>query len=341
MNARDVMTTAVISVSPETPVHEVAKLLLDAGISAVPVVGDGGVPLGMVSEGDLIGRNQTEREARRDWWLALLAEGEELHPDFLASLHTLEQKASDVMSTPVVTVGDETDISEIARLLAAHRVKRVPVTCDGHIVGIVSRADLLRALVAEREAPAVHQPGGGFLASAFVELDAQFLHRLRPAETHAPLSPPDQPDLDSVTVKDFQDLLSQFEQKKHQQFEAARQATEERRRQEMAAMMTQHVSDESWRNLLQQARKAAEQGLTQMLLLRFPGELCSDGGRAINLTEADWPSTLRAEAAEIYLRWEHDLKPGGFHLAAHVVDFPGGVPGDIGLFLSWGEQKQV
>ena len=71
------------------------------------------------------------------------------------------------------------------------------------------------------------------------------------------------------------------------------------------------------------------------MLLRFPSAVCSDGGRAINVTEADWPTTLRGEAAETYLRWERDLKPRGFHLTARVLDFPGGVPGDIGLLLVW------
>ena len=73
------------------------------------------------------------------------------------------------------------------------------------------------------------------------------------------------------------------------------------------------------------------------MLLRFPSQLSSDGGRAINVMEPRWPGTLRGEAAEIYLRWERDLKPHGFHLTARVLDFPGGIPGDIGLFLVWGE----
>jgi hypothetical protein len=73
------------------------------------------------------------------------------------------------------------------------------------------------------------------------------------------------------------------------------------------------------------------------MLLRFPGELCSDGGRAVNVPDPNWPQTLRGEAAEMYLRWERDLKPCGFHLAARIVDFPGGMPGNIGLFLIWGE----
>jgi CBS domain-containing protein len=67
MNARDIMTTEVVSISPETPTNKVAQRLGEKGISAVPVVDDAGAPIGMVSEGDLIGRNEAEREARRDW----------------------------------------------------------------------------------------------------------------------------------------------------------------------------------------------------------------------------------------------------------------------------------
>jgi CBS domain-containing protein len=114
-------------------------------VHAVPVVDESGAPVGMVSEGDLIPRRELEREARRDWWLDLLAEGEALSPDFLANLKaTPNQKATDVMTCPVVTVHPDINVAEIARLLAAHRIKRVPVVQDGRVVGIVSRADLLR-----------------------------------------------------------------------------------------------------------------------------------------------------------------------------------------------------
>jgi CBS domain-containing protein len=145
MKARDVMTTAVRSVGPDTPIGEIAKILRDRGISAVPVVDESGTAIGMVSEGDLIGRDEADREARRDWWLTLLAEGETLNADFLASLRPPLRRARDVMTAPVVTIGEETDLREVARLLTAHRIKRMPVLRDGRVIGIVSRADLVRA----------------------------------------------------------------------------------------------------------------------------------------------------------------------------------------------------
>ncbi len=86
MIARDVMTRDVVSVTSDTPVRKIASLLVKNRISAVPVVDRSGVPIGIVSEGDLIGRRESEREARQDWWLTTLAEGEAANPEFLASL---------------------------------------------------------------------------------------------------------------------------------------------------------------------------------------------------------------------------------------------------------------
>lgn len=92
-----------------------------------------------------------------------------------------------------------------------------------------------------------------------------------------------------------------------------------------------------WEELIGAARKAARNGAKEFLLLRFPSGLCTDESRAINNPPDDtWPETLRGEAAEIYQRWHDTLKPHGFKLSAQVLDFPGGRPGDVGLFLRWG-----
>ena len=147
MNARDVMTKAVVSMHPDTPVREIARLLLDKGISAVPVVDNDGAPIGMVSEGDLIRPDQAAREARREWWLEILAEGEQLNPEFLAWVHSQKRAARAIMSAPVITVSEGAEVGEIARLLVAHRIKRVPVVRDGRVIGIVAREDLLRTLL--------------------------------------------------------------------------------------------------------------------------------------------------------------------------------------------------
>ena len=153
MNARDVMTRDVASVASDTPMRKIAALLLAKRISAVPVVDGSGAPIGMVSEGDLTGRSEAEREARQDWWLTILAEGEAVNPEFLASLNY--PTARDIMSAPAITVGEEASLEEFAELLTTHRIKRVPVVRDGRIVGIVSRADLVRALAARPHTPVV------------------------------------------------------------------------------------------------------------------------------------------------------------------------------------------
>jgi CBS domain-containing protein len=146
MNASDVMTKNVISVDPETPTRVVAKLLLDKGISAVPVVDATGVAVGMVTESDLIRTEIKRREPSRVWWLEALAEGEDLAGEFVDYLKTGDRPVREVMTAPVVTVAEDTPVQAIAEILQERRIKRVPVLRNGRVVGIVSRADLVRAL---------------------------------------------------------------------------------------------------------------------------------------------------------------------------------------------------
>lgn len=340
MIARDIMTTEVAAVGPDATLREIARVLAAKGVSAVPVVDARGAPIGMVSEGDLIGRSAAEREARRDWWLAMLAEGEALHPDYLASLRHDGPTARAIMSAPVVTVSETTDIAEIARLLDAHRIKRVPVVRDGRLVGIVSRADLVRALAA----PAAAEPGGQARAEglfgAISALDER-LHAARAAHAAAPRLPqnpaPAAPITELLTARRFNALMVQYRDRESRRREEIHAAAAEHLRERVKDLAEHHIDDARWQTLLARAIEAAEHGEKEILLLRFPNALCSDGGRAVNAPLPDWPGTLRGEPAELYLRWERDLKPHGFHLSARILEFPGGFPGDIGLFLGWTE----
>jgi CBS domain-containing protein len=335
MNARDVMTTAVISVRLDTPTREIAKLLSDKGISAVPVLDSTGAPIGMISEGDLIGRDEAAREARRDWWLTLLAEGEELNPQFLATLHAPKRTARDVMVSPVITANEDTEISDIAKLLATHRIKRVPVLRDGRVVGIVSRADLVRALAMGDVAPTPARTGGGGFGETLAGLDERFLHRHRRQDEGPQPAASAEIDANRLNVSDFRALVADHEHKRTTQQQEQREALDQQRSQHVAELIHRHISDTGWRSLVQHARQAAEQGEKEFMLLQFPAALCSDGGRAINSYRPEWPETLRGEAAELYSRWESDMKPHGFELVARVLDFPGGMLGDVGLFLVW------
>lgn len=146
LTASEVMTRDVLSVAPEMPRRKVAKLLLERGISAAPVADVNGSVIGMVSENDLLGREIERRLPRREWWLEMLAEGEDLAPEFLRCLEATDGPVRDVMVSPVVTVSESTTVEEIAETLQRHHIKRVPVLRNGRMVGIVTRADLVRAL---------------------------------------------------------------------------------------------------------------------------------------------------------------------------------------------------
>jgi hypothetical protein len=81
--------------------------------------------------------------------------------------------------------------------------------------------------------------------------------------------------------------------------------------------------------------RAVENGLTAVQVLRFPNHICTDGGRAINQIEEGWEQTLTGIPKEIYEFWKRRLRPLGYHIRYQVIDYPGGMPGDIGITLSW------
>ncbi len=339
MIARDLMNSDVVTVTPNTPIRDVAKTLLKHRISAVPVVDDTGTLVGIVSEGDLVGRKRTERETKSEWWLMRLAEGETLNTEFVQHLQDPLAVAREVMTGPVLTVGEETRADEIAAIMAEHRVKRLPVVRDGRIVGIVRRADLLRSLGGGEfePVPLPPEPKQKFSASRQNGKEAKGNGKLNGA--HAPGEQVDhdtRPD-GELSVNDFRHLVGHFKEELDVQRSRERQLAAELHKRDVHRLIDTHISDKEWNRLVHNAREAAEHGSTEYLLLRFPHQLCSDGGRAVNAPDPEWPRTLRGEAAEMYLRWERELRPRGFHLSARVVDFPDGMPGDIGLFLVWGE----
>jgi CBS domain-containing protein len=153
MRAMDIMTTDVITVDPDMTVQDLAKLLAERGISGAPVVDASGRLVGIVSEGDLlhraeIGTARRHRERRRSWWLDDFAS--DLARDYIRS-HGRTVK--DIMTRDVVTVTEATDLGEVAALLEAKRIKRVPVTRDGKVIGIITRANLVRALASTKSTP--------------------------------------------------------------------------------------------------------------------------------------------------------------------------------------------
>lgn len=150
MKAEDIMTSPVITIGPETPVREIAALLFERRISAVPVV-DKGRLVGLVSEADLLHRHEigTECVARAgSWWLRLFSADRSME-DYVKS-HA--RQARDVMTREVVSVAADTPVAEIADLLESSGFKRVPVVRGESLIGIVSRANLIQALAFEKRA---------------------------------------------------------------------------------------------------------------------------------------------------------------------------------------------
>lgn len=143
MLAKDIMTTAVVTVPQDNSVEEAINLMLDHNVSALPVIDADGKLSGLISEGDLMQRVGAQDVQRRSWWLELLSGNQETATEFVKSR---SQRIADVMTKNIVSVDEETPVGVIARLLEKHRIKRVPVVRDGEVTGIVSRSNLLLAL---------------------------------------------------------------------------------------------------------------------------------------------------------------------------------------------------
>lgn len=148
MHARDIMTSPVVTVGPETTVLEIVKLMLENRISAVPIVDKKDKLIGLVSEGDLMRRTEIGTERHHSWWLSAFTGAVSLAEDFVKS-HGV--KASEIMTKEVLTANEDTPLWEIAETLEKRKIKRMPVLRKGRIVGIVSRANLLQALTVQRE----------------------------------------------------------------------------------------------------------------------------------------------------------------------------------------------
>jgi CBS-domain-containing membrane protein len=148
MHARDVMVSPVITARKSATVREVANILLEKRISAVPVVDDAGKLVGIVTESDLMRRAEAGTEHPYSWWVHFLAGDATIAADYVKS-HAA--KIEDIMTSDVVTATPQTPLHAIAALLEEHRIKRVPIVGeDGNLVGIVSRANLIQVVASAR-----------------------------------------------------------------------------------------------------------------------------------------------------------------------------------------------
>jgi hypothetical protein len=123
--------------------------------------------------------------------------------------------------------------------------------------------------------------------------------------------------------------------KKMEEGEKLREAEERKRADFATQFLSEHITEGEMAMIRRLVQSAVKDGKTEALVYSFPSRLCSDGGRMINNNEKNWPSTLQGKAKELYDRYLAVAKPQGYKLKAMIVDFPGGVPGDVGLFLDW------
>jgi CBS domain-containing protein len=140
----DVMTRNVISIRPEATVEDAVKLMLERGISGLFVVDSAGDLAGVLTEGDLLRRDELGTERSRPWWLRMLVSPARQAEDFTRANG---RHVRDVMTRDVISVASDAPLEVVVAAMERNRIKRLPVVHNQRVVGVVSRSDLLRALV--------------------------------------------------------------------------------------------------------------------------------------------------------------------------------------------------
>jgi CBS domain-containing protein len=171
MKARDVMTRNVISVAPDATVLQAARLMLQHRISGLPVIDKAGRLVGVLSEGDFLRRRETGTERRRSRWLEFLMGPGRIAADYV---HSHGSKVSEVMSADVKTIGEDAALEDIVQLMEKQRIKRLPVLRGDNVVGIVTRSNLMHAMVSlARSAPPAAQGDVAIREQLLAEMQKQ------------------------------------------------------------------------------------------------------------------------------------------------------------------------
>jgi CBS domain-containing protein len=148
MNALDVMTQSIVSVRPEASVLAAARLMLEHKVSGLPVVDAGGALVGVITEGDFLRRAEIGAERRRPRWIEFFTGPGQLAEEYIRASG---RRVRDIMSAQVCTATEATSLREMAQLMETRGIKRLPVMRGDDLVGIVTRADLVRAVVSLAE----------------------------------------------------------------------------------------------------------------------------------------------------------------------------------------------
>jgi len=135
-----------------------------------------------------------------------------------------------------------------------------------------------------------------------------------------------------------QDLLEITAEEESKQMDEERRKKQEKELEQQhlrEAFLAQEVQPQAIERINSAVSTAARQGKNQIQVLTFPSKYCTDGGRRINIADPDWPGTLDGFAKKAYEFYQKELRPLGYKLHAEIINFPGGMPGDVGLFLKW------
>lgn len=148
---------------------------------------------------------------------------------------------------------------------------------------------------------------------------------------------PSQPAGPSLTAADLRAQIAEREGDKAAETMKLNDAAARAQKALVDRFMHELLSEKEIEALRNRIRAAVERGDLEVLLGEFPSSLCSDHGRAINNLERDWPETLQGKARQVYELWRDRLRDRGFRLHARIENFPGGMPGNVGMYLSWKE----
>lgn len=177
MKVKNFMTSEVVTVTPETSILDAARLMLDHQISGLPVVTDEGRVVGIISEHDLLRGGSNDVQSPLPHWLRLMIERANLAD---ATARFQVRKVGDVMTPNPVTIAETASLEEAGRLIGDHDVKRLPVIRDGRLVGIIARADVVRAMIVAARKMTDAANRDEMAAARLLELERQsFLHRAR------------------------------------------------------------------------------------------------------------------------------------------------------------------
>jgi CBS domain-containing protein len=171
MKAGDVMTRKIVSVSPDETVLQAARKMLQHRISGLPVIDEVGNLVGMLSEGDFLRRQEIGSQRKRSRWLEFLMGPGKMAAEYT---HSHGRKVREVMSTNVLSVSDDASMEEVVESMERHQIKRVPVLRGNKIVGIVTRSNIMHAVVSlARTEPKAAKGDAGIREKLLAALDQE------------------------------------------------------------------------------------------------------------------------------------------------------------------------